>query len=224
MRLHQSWYRATVLGVPCGTGPLPSSQTHYGNMLDEAAGMAGLNFLTPQIFSVARARIAQGGGVEPFRCLHNMLSSQPMCFNLFGPLVGDLSLATRCMRALLSGEVGEVTEVRIEYGPSPADEYLGDRTSFDAFVAYARPDGEPAFLGIETKLTEPFSPGEYQKQTYRLLTECDGSLWRREAWATMASSEWNQLWRNHLLVEALCRHPRAQSRAPRAIGVGAASR
>ena len=70
-----------------------------------------------------------------------MLSSQPMCFNLFGPLVGDLSLATRCMRALLPGEVGEVTEVRIEYGPSPADEYLGDRTSFDAFVGYTRPDG-----------------------------------------------------------------------------------
>jgi hypothetical protein len=139
-----------------------------------------------------------------------MLSSQPMCFNLFGPLVDDVSLATRCMRELLFGEVGAVTEVRIEYAPSPAGEYLGDHTSFDAFVAYTRPDGEPAFLGIETKLTEPFSPREYQKQTYRKLTECDGSLWRREAWATMSSSEWNQLWRNHLLVDALCRHPRAR--------------
>ncbi len=207
MRLHQSWYRANVLRVPCGTGPSPTSQTHYGNMLDDAAGATGLNFLTPQIFSVARGRIAQGSGVEPFRCLHNMLSSQPMCFNLFGPLVDDLRLATRCITALLPGEVGQVNEVRIEYAPSPADEYLGDRTSFDAFVAYTRPDGQPAFLGIETKLTEPFSPGEYDKPTYRLLTECDGSLWRREAWATMSSSEWNQLWRNHLLVEALGRHP-----------------
>ena len=26
----------------------------------------------------------------------------------------------------------------------------------------------------------------------------------------MSRSEWNQLWRNHLLVEALCRHPRPQ--------------
>ena len=90
-----------------------------------------------------------------------------MCFNLFGPLVGDLPLATRCMRALLPGKSTGVTEVRIEYAPSPADEYLGDRTSFDAFVAYRRPDGQPAFLGIETKLTEPFSPGEYDKPTYR---------------------------------------------------------
>ena len=37
MRLHQSWYRAAVLGVPWA---------RYGNMLDEAAGMVGLNFLT----------------------------------------------------------------------------------------------------------------------------------------------------------------------------------
>ncbi len=136
MRLHQSWYRATVLQVPCGTGPQAASQSHYGNMLDAAAGAAGLNFLTPEIVAIARARIAQGGGVEPFRCLHNMLSSQPMCFNLLGPLVADLDLATRCMRALLPDEVDRVTEVRIEYAPAPADEYLGDRTSFDAFVGY----------------------------------------------------------------------------------------
>jgi PD-(D/E)XK nuclease superfamily len=210
MRLHQSWYRATVLQVPCGTGPQLSSRSQYGNMLDAAAAAAGLNFLTPEVFAIARARIAQGPGVEPFRCLHNMLSSQPMCFNLFGPLVADLDLATRCMRALLPNEVDRVTEVRIEFAPAPADEYLGDRTSFDAFVVYTRLDGTTAFLGIETKLTESFSPGEYQKQSYRRLTECDGSLWRPEAWATMSKSEWNQLWRNHLLVEAMCRHPRPQ--------------
>jgi hypothetical protein len=72
-------------------------------------------------------------------------------------------------------------------------------------------------------LTEPFSPGEYQKQTYRPLDECDGSLWRREAWATMASSDWNQLWRNHLLVEALCRHPERVT-AAEGDRAGAASR
>ena len=29
--------------------------------------------------------------VEPFRLMHNMLSSQPMCFNLFGELTLDLN-------------------------------------------------------------------------------------------------------------------------------------
>ncbi len=110
------------------------------------------------------------------------------------------------MRAALPGEVSEVVDVRIEYAPSPKSDYLDDRTSFDAFVAYVRPDGQPAFLGIETKLTDAFSEREYDRPTYRRLTECEPSPWRRDAWPHLVSSQWNQLWRNHLLVEALCRH------------------
>ena len=41
MRLHQSWYRAYVLGTPCGTGPMESSSSHYGNMLTPADGRRG---------------------------------------------------------------------------------------------------------------------------------------------------------------------------------------
>ncbi len=77
VRFHQSWYRATVLGVGYGTGPEAHHRSRFGNMLDLEAAEAGLNFLTPASFDVARRRIAQGGGVAPFRCLHNMLSSQP---------------------------------------------------------------------------------------------------------------------------------------------------
>lgn len=207
MRRHQSWYRAEILGVACGTGPQRSSSTHYGNMLDAAAAGGGANFLTPGIFGVARSRIAEGGGVEPFRCLHNMLSSQPMCFNLFGPLVADHELATRLIAVLLPGEVEEVLDVRVEYAPSPKREFLDDRTAFDALVVYRRPDGETAFLGVETKLTEPFSPLEYVKPGYVALTERDDSIWRREAWPVLRASAANQLWRNQLLVEATRRHP-----------------
>ena len=96
MRRHQSWYRAQVLGVGCGTGPRPSSTARYGNMLTREDGDRGLNFVTPTAFAAARDRVAAGGGaVEPFRLFHNMLSSMPMCFNLFGPLIDDPELATR---------------------------------------------------------------------------------------------------------------------------------
>src|SRR5262249_13621684 len=46
------------------------------------------------------------------------------------------------------------------------------------------------------------------KPSYTRLTEHDGSLWRREAWPLLSGFELNQLWRNHLLVESMCRHPR----------------
>jgi hypothetical protein len=210
MRLHQSWWRVHHLQAPCGSGPGPGSLTRYGNMLLAPQGASGKNFLTPAIYAVARARVAERhGAVAPFRLLHNMLSSQPMCFNLFGMAAANLDLATRLFGALLPGEVAEVTDVRLEYAPRPAHQYLGDQTAFDAFVAYRRPDGSMAFLGIETKLTEPFSPRVYDRPSYRALTERADSIWRAEAWPQLADIRWNQLWRDHMLVDALRRHASA---------------
>ena len=204
MRLHQSWYRVQVLDAPCGTGPMPSSTRHYGNMLRREEGAQGLNFLTPAIFEVAQRRIAEGKGtVEPFRLLHNMLSSQPMCFNLFGQLVDDLDLATTLWQALLPGEVKRVTRVLIEYAPEPAAEYLNDRTAFDAYVEYLDTAGRPTFTGIEVKLSEPFSQKRYDRPAYRRWMDGPNSPWRPEAWERVAKVSHNQLWRDHLLAVAI---------------------
>ena len=141
MRFHQSWYRARVLGVPCGVGPGPTSQSCYGNMLQAEHGERGLNFLRPDIFEQAQQRLRDSRGtVERFRLLNNLLSSQPLCFNLFGPLAADLDLATAAFGALLgSHEVARVTQVRFEYAPEPQEEYLNDRTAFDAFAEFRAP-------------------------------------------------------------------------------------
>lgn len=113
MRLHQSWYRANILQVPCGTGPTRSSTNRFGNMLAAEDGTAGLNFLTPEIFQVVQQRLTQWTDrVEPFRLLHNMLSSQPMCFNLFGPLVQDHDLSRRLMEPIL-GKVARINNFSI---------------------------------------------------------------------------------------------------------------
>lgn len=126
-------------------------------MLTEESAKQGLNFLTTGIFSVAKQRLDKKGAVEPFRQLRNMLSSQPMCFNLFGELALDLDLATTLARALWGPQVGRVVRMCFEWAPEPADEYLNDRTAFDAFLEYETVDGLPAFIGVETKLSEPFS-------------------------------------------------------------------
>lgn len=209
MRLHQSWYRSSVLQVPYGTGPGPKDAQPLGSMLSREAAAAGMNFLSPSIFDVVRRRIELGPGVEPYRCRHNLLSSQPMCFNLFGPLVDDRELATALFRALLPDVVETVEDVRIEHAPKPIKEYLGDGTSFDAFVEYRRHDGARAFIGIETKLTEPFSPGTYDRARYRELSEQPDSPWRAGAGPLLADSRWNQLWRNQLLAQALLTHAKS---------------
>ena len=200
LRRHQSWYRHAVLGLPYGTGPQAKDKTSYGNMLRPEDGAAGRNFLTPEIFAAAQRREAQGvGTVEPYRLYHNMLSSQPMCFNLFGALVENLPLATRLAKALWGDRIAEVTAVRLEYAPSPAHEYLDDRTAFDALIEYVTEAGEPGFVGIETKLSEPFSQQHCDGEAYRRWMTPD-SPWRADAHDQVDATVHNQLWRDHLLA------------------------
>jgi hypothetical protein len=209
MRWHQSWYRAEVLGLPCGTGPRRTDTRLLGNMLTEEAGRAGRNFLCASAFARALSRIVEGPGVEPFRCLRNMLSSQPMCFNLLGPLAVDLALATRCFRALLPAEVAEVLELRFEYAPAPAADYLGDRTSFDAFVSYRRTTGGRGFIAVETKLTEPFARANPRPIFYLDHVVASPHLWRADSLSQLGNPRWYQLWRNHMLAERLRARPEA---------------
>lgn len=186
-------------------------------MLRRADGERGLNFTSPEAFAAAKRRAAERkGAVEPFRLFHNMLSSMPMCFNLFGPLAADMGLATTAFRSLLgSDEVGRVRELLLEYAPSPPSEYLNDRTAFDAFVSYERPDRSQAFLGIETKLTEPFSQQRYDTPAYRRWVERPDSAWPKEAWSRLDHLDHNQLWRGHLLAAAMTNHPRSPYTAGR---------
>ena len=203
MRFHQSWYRARVLGLPWGPGPMLHSTRELGSMLTREDGAAGRNFLSHELFELAQARIAEKtGAVDEFRLLHNMLSSQPMCFNLFGYLELNLDLATRTFAAL-DPDVERVTDVRMEYAPEPAADYLNDRTAFDAFVAYERKGGGKGFFGIETKLTEKFSQKEYDTPAYRRWLKVPGAPWRLQAADELPRMAHNQLWRNHLLAFSL---------------------
>ena len=204
MRFHQSWYRRYVLNLP--PGPNASSRPRNsidGNILRKEDGRAGHNFLSCEIHSLAEARIRENDGlVEKLRLRRNLLSSQPMCFNLFGPLAQDLSLAKKLLDALPDGpgDVAVVTDVRIEYAP-PSQHHLHDRTAFDAWIAYQRKDGGRGFVGVETKLTEPFSAKEYSfDERYSRWSSVPGWWWKPGAERQFSSIRTNQLWRNHLLA------------------------
>ena len=205
MRLHQSWYRHAVLHKPYGTGPRRTDTSYYGNMLSTDAATAGLNFLTPGIFELAKRRVAErSGAVEPFRLLRNMLSSQPMCFNLLGLLEMDYGLRTVLARSLWGMHIERVTAVRFEWAPTPKGEYLNDRTAFDGLIEYVSTEG-PGFIGIETKLSEPFSPKVYDRHEYRRWMVGDAP-WRLDAHPRCSARALNQLWRDHLLAWTLIRH------------------
>ena len=203
MRRNQSWYRASILKVPYGVGPNKSSARRYGNMLAPAEGAAGKNFLTPEIYEYVKQRLKnrrKGDVINPYRLLHNMLSSQPMCFNLFAPLSNDLDLATRLVREIWGG-VAQVTKVEIEWAPCQKEDFLDDLTAFDAFIEYRFEDGRLGFIGIETKFSETFSNKVCDKPTYRRWMTAD-SPWGEYA-SGFEQPIYNQLWRDHLLAWSL---------------------
>jgi hypothetical protein len=205
-RFHQSWYRAFVLGLPAGTGPQQHATSPYGNMLRAEDAATGSNFLTDEIHEIAERRIAEGGTVEPFRCRHNMLSSQPMCFNLIGPLQSRPALAAALVTSVTGRDV-EVEDGGVRLEDSPG--HLGDNTGLDGSIRYRTSDGRRGVLGIETKLTERFSSKVYgldSKPAYRRYSEADNAPFDRSQLDQLTDSRWNQLWRNQLLCEAIAEH------------------
>lgn len=128
-----------------------------------------------------------------------------MAFNLFGLLSEDKVLATRLLDPLLPRGAVDAA-VRIEWAP-PSAQHLADATSFDVAVRYTTRFGEPAIAGIETKLTASFSPKSYglndhHSETYRRVAQLS-TVWRDPMEKRLVDPHWNQLWRNHLLVESI---------------------
>ena len=155
-RLLQSWYRETHLRLPPGADYQGKPR---GSMLPTDAP-SDANFLDSVISAYVEQRIPEvhraGGTLDPNRLRRNMLSSMPLCFNLFGFLRAHRAAASRVLSTVFTLDIAQITQIEVEWAPQP-EQHLGDRTAFDAFIAYQRADGARGFIGVETKYTEPFS-------------------------------------------------------------------
>ena len=202
-RALQSWYRETVLGVPPGKD---QRGTIRANMLLPEDGEKGCNFLDDDIAEYAKWRAhrikSEGGTVDHDRLMRNMLSSMPLCFNLFGYLREHRDDAAQGLAAVLDLDIAKVLDVSVEWAPASAA-HLRDRTAFDALVVYVRGDGRRAFLGVETKYTEPFSQTRHVSKHDDRVTKDPASGFKPGAEKRLCEPATNQLWRNALLAHSL---------------------
>jgi hypothetical protein len=143
--------------------------------------------------------LKSSGSLDEKRLRSNLLSSMPMCFNLFGSLRSRRAAAAAPLARAFELEIAEITMIEVEWAPPP-EKHLGDRTAFDAYIEYRRTDGQSGFIGVETKYTEPFSPQPYDRPRYRELTEAAPEVLQPEAASALISGKTNQLWRNLLLA------------------------
>lgn len=202
-RALQSWYRQERLGLPPGRdrrGRVVASMLPAEAVIDRP----GLNFIIPEASHYAAARagevLAAGGTLDKDRLLRNMLSSMPLCFNIFGSLRDHPKLAL-LLNEVFAVDVASVEGAECEWAPDKTL-HLNDRTAFDAFVIYRDPAGRRCFLAVETKYTEPFSQTEYDSQLYRQVTARSG-FFRDGAGEQLIGRSTNQLWRMAMLAASL---------------------
>lgn len=189
---------------------IPLERT-YGNFLShEQAYVQDLNFLSPNIRDIVKKEIEvnvtrKGKDVKVMkkdRLYENLLSSQPLAFNLFGELVTpDYELANKVFKKLFPDKITKVTSIDFEISTCRGDlNYTGDHSAFDVFITYDGIKGK-GFIGIEVKYAETLLdiPAKF-KERYREVAIQSGKFTDEgiiELCKMPKSLE--QIWRDHLL-------------------------
>lgn len=174
-----------------------------------SAGMAGANFIHPAIARLAKRELIYreaGAAYDDIRLLTNLLSSQPLVFNLFGPLKLDLATATTVFSALAPGFISEITEILLEHSPGRGDlRFSGDGTAYDVLVRGLGPAGQRRFIAIEVKYSEsgheplPRFSGRYDE-----IAPCSGlfiDAAHPALWANPAQQLFRQMCLAHTMIE-----------------------
>lgn len=197
---------------PHGGGP---DATKVGSRLELAfAKQSGANFINPGALAAVRARLA---APERFQMLKedrlwaDLLSSMPMCFNLFGDLACDEEAARRAVNAWWPAAPQGRVQVRFEHSPSRRDPlFLGNQSAFDVAFEIDAGDDTRAIIGVETKYHEhakaepPPKPAALGRHVE--VTEESGAFvsdWRER----IIGTDLQQIWLDHLLVLSMLQHP-----------------
>lgn len=204
-RIHQGWWRTAVLMSDPGPHPTTRGAT-VCNTLDHRSVQQGRNFLSAGAACAVRDELAgrqhgaAHGAIEPHRLGGNLLSSQPLCFNFWGPLKYNFVLANALLASLLP-DFDTVTGIGFERKPGSRD-YTNDNSAFDVLIEYRDQHACSGILGLECKYTDSFSPTPYDKPAYRTIFESARHVFK-ERYEFYIQKDYNQLFRNQLMA---CAH------------------
>ena len=213
-RLRQSLWREQH-GYACGRYLDANGRTRrLGSRVSYRVGRTGINLVDLTLVPLVLHEIAYrevGAVINVERLWTNLLTSQALTFNLFGPFKQRPALATTVMRRLVPDLVGEVTDVRFEHSPGRGHPgYTADYTAFDVLIRCTTPQGRNAFVAIEMKYSEApagiASPG---RPRYDALSRSAG-VFRDPDAPALRHAPIEQFWREQLLVTAMLERGRYQ--------------
>lgn len=167
------------------------------------------NFLTEGIREVVRLEVldpvrSKGKLFGKPRLFNDLLSSQPLCFNLFSELRANLGLATKLIGHLTDGRFSDVVAIEFEHSPSRGDaRYSHDRSAFDAFFACRTRTGGRGFVAVEVKYHENLANSAAPHRPRYDEVAASMGCFRPDAAAALRGAPLQQIWRDHLLCGAM---------------------
>jgi hypothetical protein len=182
----------------------------YGNRLCTADALAGKNFFPwPGMLAAIQRRY----GLADTKLTFDMLRSEHIPFNFFIPLREHAAMIPLA-REWTGVEVATILSIEIEWAPAPKTRFLGDNTSFDAFVECRATDGARGAIGVEVKFTEreyPWGRTErtrmFDDRSKYLIVHTGSGIYCAGGLELLRTRRFKQLWRNQLLGEAMLQSP-----------------
>ena len=218
-RLLQSVYRVEI-GQNIAPYAGRDGVHHYGNYIANGE-LSGANFLEKYIFEHAKERAEHPKEYETIRkdrLYNNLLSSQPMAFNLFCPLRHMLSEMPECATKAVSAAlpqypIAKVTKVELEFIPDNYMDLTGDKSAMDAIIRFEDHVGRKGFIAIETKYSENLGTNVARdnKRTIAAIGELGCFTPDIEAKINSNKVRLTQIYRNFILSETYGRYIDAES-------------
>jgi hypothetical protein len=207
-RVLQSLWRSER-GYPCGTHRAGAKSRPLGSRLPMPWARDELpNFLTERVRQVVRSEVldparSKGKLFGKPRIFNDLLSSQPLCFNLFAELRSDLALASKLVSHCTAGRFSEVVAIEFEHAPAPIERYTGDRSAFDVMLDCRSACGAHGFLGIEVKYHENLAGAAASHKPRYDEVAAQMGCFRADSMPALRRQPLQQLWRDHMLTGAV---------------------
>ncbi|MFD7077155.1 hypothetical protein ACFV9G_23300 [Nocardioides sp. NPDC059952] len=169
-------------------------------------------------------RTEPGQQFKEDRLRYDLLSSMPMCLNLFGELHQDRERLTNVGKKLFGVEEAGLY-VKFEHSPRRQSlAFTNDGTAFDVALFFGSDDGPQTVVGIETKYHEhavreaapdtltamrPAIPEHRLKMPrYREITERarDDGVFKPGWEKVVLGTSLQQIWRDHILLLAMLQY------------------
>lgn len=178
-----------------------------GSYLTDEDGKAGVNFITPEVAALVRRELLhldRGTRVDHKRLARNLLTSQALCFNLFGALKLAPATAQAFFRQLAPDIADQAVDLRFEHAPGRSTpNSTSDHTAFDAFPECRNADGQRTFLAFEVKYVEHMRDDATTPRLQLDTLAAAATIFHDPTDPALRVAPLQQLWREHLLTLSL---------------------